>query len=243
MSTAPSTLRQSRNKLSEDLAKHPWLTWYSPAERGLRWSVERQISKYAYGKVLDAGCGFMPYRSHLKERGLHYTSMDIAERSIGVDLIGDVMDMVSIEGDTFDLVLASEVLEHVARPHDAVREIARILKPGGVAIITVPHLSRIHDAPSDYFRFTRYGMEEVAASAGLEVLRIENVGSIFSLLGHQLSSAVVATVWRVPMLRWLMFFLSALLITAPAVLVDYLPPLRTLLPLNVVLVAEKPTNP
>ena len=53
-----------------------------------------------------------------------------------------------------DTVLSTEVLEHVPRPELLVREMARVVKPGGKLLITVPFIQPLHELPSDYFRFT-----------------------------------------------------------------------------------------
>lgn len=58
----------------------------------------------------------------------------------------------------FDLVLCTEVLEHTLQPFDAVKEIHRILKPGGRALITTPYNFRIHGPLPDCWRFTEHGL-------------------------------------------------------------------------------------
>jgi SAM-dependent methyltransferase len=68
----------------------------------------------------------------------------------------------------FDIVLCTEVLEHVLQPFDAVKEIHRILKPGGVALITTPYNFRIHGPLPDCWRFTEHGLRALF-SKGFEV--------------------------------------------------------------------------
>jgi SAM-dependent methyltransferase len=192
--------------------------------------------------VLDAGAGFMPYRSRILLGADSYVSLDM-EAAPGVDVLGDVTRMTDIADDTFDVVLCLEVLEHLSTPAAAASEIARVLRPGGTAIISVPHLSRIHDAPHDYFRFTRYGLSRIASDAGLTIDSVDDVGSVFSLLGHQLATLLAPLCWGVPILRWVAFAVATTLVTLPSIALDALPGLRALLPLNVVLVAHKSGPP
>lgn len=76
------------------------------------------------------------------------------------DIVGDVMAL-PMEADQYDAVLCLAVLEHVPRPWDAVREMLRVLKPGGTLFAYVPFLSPYHAMPGyygDYFRFTEDGI-------------------------------------------------------------------------------------
>jgi SAM-dependent methyltransferase len=77
---------------------------------------------------------------------------------------------------TFDSVLCTQVLEHVPEPITVLREIARVLRPGGVALVTVPLNSGVHMAPNDFLRFTEFALRHLAAGAGLEVTLLEERG-------------------------------------------------------------------
>lgn len=74
------------------------------------------------------------------------------------DIIGDICDLRAVEAARFDHVLCTEVLEHTLRPWDAVREIRRILRPGGQAYVTTPFNFRIHGPLPDCWRFTEHGL-------------------------------------------------------------------------------------
>ena len=65
-----------------------------------------------------------------------------------------------IKDNTFDFVLCTEVLEHTIQPFDAIKEIYRILKPGGILFLSVPCNFRIHGPLPDNLRFTQYGIQK-----------------------------------------------------------------------------------
>jgi SAM-dependent methyltransferase len=89
-------------------------------------------------------------------------TLDIDESS-NATYIADICEDNSniIPSDSFDYVVCTEVLEHTLQPFDAVNEIGRILKKGGVALISVPFNFRIHGPLPDCWRFTEHGLREL----------------------------------------------------------------------------------
>ena len=75
----------------------------------------------------------------------------------GVDIVGDIHQM-PIDDASFDCVFCTGTLEHVRDPWQAVREIFRVLKPGGIVHIDVPFIQGYHADPTDYWRFTLDGL-------------------------------------------------------------------------------------
>lgn len=139
----------------------------APLERA---SIYRFVAEQADllpvgSRVIDIGAGEAPYRELFGDQ--HYLTLDRAEtpHSGGVDLYGEA-DAVPAEDGSFDAVLCTQVLEHVAEPLLALREFRRILRPGGVVIATVPFVWEEHEAPFDYYRYTRYGIEHLLRQAG-----------------------------------------------------------------------------
>ena len=93
----------------------------------------------------------------------------------GCDYIGDICTLNGqIHDETFDLVICTEVLEHTLQPFNAVAEIWRMLKPGGLLCMTVPFNFRIHGPLPDCWRFTEHGLRallhefEIVELAALE---------------------------------------------------------------------------
>jgi SAM-dependent methyltransferase len=85
------------------------------------------------------------------------TSFDI-DKKYEPDILGDICDF-DFGARTFDVIVLSEVLEHVHSPHLAIDNIHRLLSSNGRLILTVPFIFPIHERPHDYFRYTRYGLE------------------------------------------------------------------------------------
>lgn len=86
-------------------------------------------------------------------------TLDIDAKS-GATYIADICENNgdTIPADSFDVVVCTEVLEHTLQPFDAVKEMSRILKPGGIVLVSVPYNSRIHGPLPDCWRFTEHGL-------------------------------------------------------------------------------------
>jgi len=163
--------------------------------------VTTLIKKYVHGKVIDLGCGDMPFRGDVISLASTYDSLDVSAKHEDITYVEDIQNMSSLEDSTYDSALCLEVIEHVPRPWDALREINRILKGNGLLILSAPHLSRLHEIPHDYYRFTRYGFEKLLTSNGFVIQEIHERGGLFAFLGHQISLAALLFFWKVPWFR------------------------------------------
>ena len=107
------------------------------------------------------------------ESDLHsgVTNLDV-NSSHHTDCLGDAL-VLPFEGDTFQLVLSQETMEHVADPFKAVREMARVLKADGVLYLQVPFVLGYHPDPEDYWRFTHAGVRRMIEQAGLSCEQVE----------------------------------------------------------------------
>ncbi len=92
----------------------------------------------------------------------------------GVD-VAAVAEALPFPAATFDFVFSQAVLEHVPDPHAAVREMNRVLKPGGVFYAEVAFMQPLHQEPFHYFNHTQYGLQYVCRM--LDVLEVEPIGS------------------------------------------------------------------
>lgn len=183
--------------------------YFSPATLSDSRVTPPLIDQYARGKCIDVGCGDAPLREHISAMTDCYHTLDIESRDDQpLTYVSSACDMKDVKDASYDFAVSFHVLEHVNNPFQAMAEIGRILKPGGVLILSVPHLCRLHEEPHDYFRFTKYGLQHLAECSELEVLSITPTGGLFSFLGHQLSTLLLVPFWHIPVLKHLLFVIN-----------------------------------
>lgn len=239
MSTGKDRLKQNRAQIEVDLRDSDRRKYFSPVQLCLSAAVLPRLRTYASGKLLDAGCGTIPFRRYYHDLVAEYHTLDVEKRVADVNFVGDVCHMDMLAAESYDTVFSSEVLEHIPRPDLAIAEVYRVLKPQGKFILTVPYLSRLHEEPHDYFRYTCYGLQSLLERNGFRVLEIVPTGSLFSFLGHQISTAIVCPFWHIPIVRDVMFWLNAVLCTLPCYWLDRFLRIAPKMPLGYVAVAEK----
>jgi SAM-dependent methyltransferase len=118
------------------------------------------------GMALDLGSHLSPYRSLIESQGFQMRTLDL-NRDHGADFAGTA-EQTCLPDESFDLVMCTQVLEHTRRPWEAMSEIRRILRPGGHAILSVPHVWFFHPHPEDNWRFTQEGLVTLCRDGGLE---------------------------------------------------------------------------
>src|SRR5215207_1692103 len=127
------------------------------SRKGLYEFLGREFARVGAGlEVLTVGAGGALLEEHARRNGFRITSFDIDEE-YAPDILGDICAH-DFGGRTFDVIVLSEVLEHVHSPHLAIANIRAALREGGRLILTVPFLFPIHERPHDYYRYTRYGL-------------------------------------------------------------------------------------
>ena len=147
-------------------------------------------SLFSRGLVLDAGSGRGAWKAVIEDNA-DRESLDIAPKAgERVTWIADLTDMPQVPTGRYDAVINHQVLEHVPDPPAAVAEMFRVLKPGGKLVISVPHLSRQHELPHDYFRYTPQGLKRLLEDAGFEVRSVTGYGGL-CFLHHQFSTAFI----------------------------------------------------
>jgi SAM-dependent methyltransferase len=231
---------ENRRRIDVELADDPEARMaLSPALYGLTGALVPVLRAQANGVFLDAGCGTQPFRSLVERQVERYLSYDIEARSGPIDFIGDLEDMHAVGERSIDVALCSEVLEHVPHPQVALRELARTIRPGGVLVLTVPFLARLHEEPHDYFRYTRHGLRRLYEDAGFDVDDIVETGSLFSFLGHQVAIGLLGMTWHRRHLRRVAIALNRVLVVLPCVTLDRALRLGRLLPLGYVAVGKR----
>ncbi|HEY3727891.1 MAG TPA: methyltransferase domain-containing protein [Solirubrobacteraceae bacterium] len=138
----------------------------APLERSSIFAfVDRQARVLKAGaRVLDVGAGDAPYRELFVGQEYLTLDHDDTEHAGNVDLHGSA-DSIPAGAGEFDVVVCTQVLEHVPEPLTALREFHRVLVPGGLLLATVPFVWEEHELPHDYFRYTRPGIEHLLRRA------------------------------------------------------------------------------
>lgn len=140
-------------------------------------------------RILDAGAGTCKYRPLFAH--CHYESQDFGqytgpEHKYGqIDYVCDIT-AIPVEADAFDGIICTEVLEHVPYPDRVITELARILKPGGMLVLTAPFTSGTHMAPYHYCAgFSPFWYQHFLGQAGLQLESCRANGGFFRLYGQE----------------------------------------------------------
>lgn len=170
-----------------------------------RW-IEEKLPGFVRGTLLDYGCGGQPYRAFLTPHVDKYLGADVAAtEGIKLDVVIRPGEPLALADASIDTVLSNQVLEHVPDPVAYLKEAQRVLRPGGGLVLSAPMQWRHHEAPFDYRRFTRYGVEEILERTGFELVSIDPTGGVFALIGQILASylADVRGIFRPRLYRFL----------------------------------------
>ncbi len=134
--------------------------------------------------VLDLGCGDSRYSRYFPNRiGLDHSMQE------GVNIVGDAHHL-PFSSSSFSMILTTEMLEHVHDPQQVIDEIERVLRPGGKVILTTRFVFPIHEAPLDFYRFTKYGLAHLFRKWGEIEIRpetnpFEGIGVLFQRMAYQ----------------------------------------------------------
>jgi SAM-dependent methyltransferase len=149
----------------------PGRDYREPRRSEASWSIRKPLADWlrregtaAVGKrVLDVGCGVKPYFPFFAGAD-SYVGVDVKE-NVEADLVGSV-DALPVEDGSFDVVLCTQVLEHVDDPAQAVRELRRVTAPGGRVLASTHGVMLYHPNPQDLWRWTHTGLQRLFESAG-----------------------------------------------------------------------------
>ena len=151
--------------------------------------LEQAMQEHLFGRVLDIGCGAKAKRHLAGPRITEYVGLDHPESPHGseqVDILATAYQIPQPEA-AFDGIVCTAVLEHLEDPAAALREALRVLRPGGFAVYTVPLFWHVHEAPRDFYRYTKYGLQHLFQAAGFEVVRLSAASGFWITFGSEWS--------------------------------------------------------
>lgn len=168
-------------------ALRPIAQRFDPASRRLRKEIRTAAALVPPAeRALDIGSGRAPYAGFFQHQ--QYVTVDLFARA-------DVRCTASelpFGNSTFDLILCTEVLEHVPDPDETLREVRRALTPTGFFVLTTPLTWGVHEA-FDFHRWTEMGLRQLLRQHGMECIQLRSRGGIFVTL----SALLLVIPWQV----------------------------------------------
>ena len=155
----------------------------------------KQVLPELTGTLLDVGCGQMPYKP------LFLSDDSKVETYIGLDLQGGLHAQLSqpdllwdgqtipLDDASIDCAIATEVFEHCPELEVVLKEIWRVLRPGGILFFTVPFIWNLHEVPFDEYRYTPFSLQRHLRSSGFSIIEIKALG------GWDASLAMMLGLW------------------------------------------------
>jgi SAM-dependent methyltransferase len=172
-------------------------------------------------RMLDAGAGEGQYAHYFARQRYYGVDLAVGDAAWNYTRLDVVADLTALpfQTDAFQAAINVVTLEHLREPARALAEIARTLQPGGQLLLAAPHEWEVHQAPHDYFRYTRYGLQYLLERAGFEAVEIRAVGGYFRLVARRLLNGLQFFTGG---MRWLGFIPAAILLVPPALILPFL---------------------
>lgn len=147
--------------------------------------------------AVDLGCGTLPYRPLFDEVVDRYIGADLAANPNADVHIDPQTGHVDLPGASCDLVISTQVLEHVESPVDYLREARRLVKPDGLLMLSTHGYWKYHPDPTDYWRWTGAGLCKLIESQGWSVIDRTGMLGFAAAAAGLMQDALVARMPRI----------------------------------------------
>lgn len=215
------------HKLTPNFVKR----WIDPDTFRIRDFVLSAIRTTTAGsRILDAGAGESRNRNLITHQT--YIAVDAACGDPAwdygdLDVVAD-LEQTPFGTNSFDLVICTQVLEHVRDPLRVLKELCRVSKAGGALCLSAPQGWGVHQPPFDFYRYTHFGLRHLLESAGYDVLSIAPSCGYFGYLANRLTVFPKTLFWQIER-RWLRLMLSPVELMAYVIFVFLFPSLLNLI--------------
>jgi len=148
-------------------------------------SLEEHLHLFK-GRVVDLGCGTAPYKTDILTVADEYIGVDWKNSfhdQCNVDIFASLTEPLPIEDEFADIVSSFQVMEHLPESSDFLSECFRIFKPGGNLFLTIPFMWHVHEAPHDYYRYTRHGLEYLLNKNGFSAIEVKERTGFWQMTG------------------------------------------------------------
>lgn len=138
--------------------------------------------------VVDAGAGEGHYAHHFGRQRYYAIDLAAGDASWDYSRLAARADLLNwpLRDGSVDVVVTTQTLEHLPDPARFLREVGRVLAPGGKLFLTAPQGFKEHQEPFDFFRYTRFALDMLCRQAGLEPDFVRPQGGYFRLIGDRI---------------------------------------------------------
>ncbi len=177
-----SGLTKNKNKIPSGFTPNLFHPYYF-----IRKGLLRGIANLApelNGTLLDFGCGSKPYHSlfHVEKYiGIDFENPGHSHENEHIDFFYDG-ENIPFENHSFDSILCTEVVEHIFNIEVVLKELNRVLKPGGKILITCPFVWNEHEIPHDFARYSKFGIKHIFEKYGFEMINYEASGNFITTI-------------------------------------------------------------
>lgn len=199
-----------------------------------------------HGKMLDFGCGSKPYRNLFNVNeyiGLDFENEGHPHTNEQIDVYYDGLT-IPFPDKSFDCILCSEVFEHLFNLENTLKELNRVLKPGGYILITCPFVWNEHEKPYDYARYTLFALADLLERNNFEIIKKEKIGNFITTISQLIilyfNIIYIFKDSKILPLRWLYKFVFVLIPNILGLLINFiLPKINSLYLNNLIVVRRK----